>query len=247
MTNVPPCQLSIIIPAYNEAGTIRQALVTTVRYLTGCPGSWEILIVNDGSQDATAAEAAAGAAALAPQQIRLLHHPRNLGKGAAVRTGALASKGAWVLFCDADGATPIEEFGKFLPHLQAGADLVVGSRRITGARVNRHQPWLRQSLGWCYTRLTNLLIAQRVSDITCGFKALQRPAAQAIFARARLTGWSFDAEMFFLARRLGYRVVEVPIVWADQPNTKVRLARATITSLGELLRIRWYALTGRYR
>lgn len=247
MTPAPPCHLSVVIPAYQEGKTIRRALATIVQYLGKQPWSWEILVVNDGSQDATAAEAAAGAAALAPERIRLLHHPRNLGKGAAVRTGVLASAGEWILFCDADGATPIEELGKLLPALERGADLVVGSRRIPGADIQRHQQRLRQVCGRIYTHLTNWLLTSNVSDITCGFKLLRRPAAQAIFQRGRVTGWSFDAELFYLAHLLGYRVVEIPVTWAHQPNTKVRVWRDAVTSFAELLRIRWRALCGQYR
>ena len=243
-----PCNLSVVIPAYNEAHTIYATLMTVARYLAGLPLSWEILIVNDGSQDETAAQVREAAQAwMAPERIRLLEHARNLGKGAAVRTGVLATHGQFILFYDADGATPIEELAKFLPKLQDGADVVVGSRRIPGAQVRKPQPWLRQSLGRIYTGLTNLAVSARVSDITCGFKMLNRSAAQAIFSRMAITGWSFDAELFFLAHRMGYRVVEVPVVWFDQPNTKVRMLRHGITSFCELVRIRWRALTGGYR
>ncbi len=247
MTTAPPCDLSVVVPAYQEAGTIRHPLTTIARYLDTLPWSWEILVVNDGSQDATAAEAEAGAAVLGPQHIRVLHHPHNLGKGAAVRTGVLASAGERILFCDADGATPIEELRKFLPALEHGADLVVGSRRIAGAQIQRHQQRLRQFCGRIYTHLTNCLLTSNVSDITCGFKLFRRPAAQEIFRRGRVTGWSFDAELFYLAHALGYRVVEVPVTWAHQPNTKVRVLRDAVTSFLELLRIRWRALCGQYR
>ena len=239
--------LSVVIPAYNEATTIAATLETVTRYLSGTPWSWEILVVNDGSRDATAAETVRAARALASQQIRLLEHTNNMGKGAAVRTGVLASTGRAVLFYDADGATPVSEVAKCLPYLQAGVDVVAGSRRIAGSAIRRHQPLVRQLLGACYTRLTNWLIAGGISDITCGFKVLRDEAARAIFSRMRITGWSFDAELFYLARRLGYRIAEVPVTWTDQPNTKVRVARDALSAFGELLRIRWTAACGRYR
>ncbi|MBI4227233.1 MAG: glycosyltransferase family 2 protein [Candidatus Omnitrophica bacterium] len=239
--------LSIVIPAYNEAKTIAATLDTVTRYLAGTSRSWEILVVNDGSRDATVAETIRAARALAPRQIRLLEHPHNRGKGAAVRTGVLASTGRFIVFYDADGATPISELANVMPQLERGAAVVTGSRRIAGAAVRRHQPWLRRALGTCYVGLTQRLIGVRVSDITCGFKALRHDAAKAIFARLRTDGWSFDAEMFWLARRLGYDVAEVPITWTDQPNTKVRMGRAVFTSLWELLRIRWAAWRGDHR
>ena len=239
--------LSVVIPAYNEARTIVGTLETIIRYLTDSDWSWEILVVNDGSRDTTAAETVRAARALAPHQIRLLEHPRNLGKGAAVRTGVLASTGRAVLFYDADGATPITELEKCRLPLQQGVDLVTGSRRIAGASVRRSQPWIRRLLGTGYVWLTNGLMGVRVSDITCGFKVLRGEAAHAIFARMQAAGWSFDAELFYLARRLGYRIVEVPVTWTHQPDTKVRLPQDVLASLGELLRIRWRALQGAYR
>ena len=247
MPDTHPCNLSVVIPAFNEQGRIRPALQAITRYLEGLPLSWEIIVVDDGSRDHTAAEAELAIRAMLPEQIRLLRHPRNLGKGASVRTGVLASHGQFVLFCDADGATPIEELGKFLPALQAGADVVAGSRRIAGSQIEQHQRRLRQGMGAVYTSLTNWLVAPGISDITCGFKALRRPAAQAIFGRMQVTGWSFDAELFYLARRFKFQIVEIPVTWCDRPNTKVRLLRDAITSFCELLRIRWRALTGCYR
>ena len=245
MPTPPPCDLSVIIPAYNEQRAIRGAMAAARRYLESLPLSWELLVVDDGSRDRTADEAKQ-AAAEAPENICVLRHPRNFGKGAAVRTGVLASRGQFILFCDADGATPIEEFGKFLPALRDGADIAVGSRRIRGAQIARHQRPIRQALGAGYTRLTNWLVAPGISDITCGFKALRRQAAQAIFPHMCVFGWSFDAELFFLARRMKFRITEIPVTWTDQPNSKVRLGRDAVGSLLELLKIRWRALAGRY-
>lgn len=243
----PRYDISLVIPAYNEARTIRRAIVDAAACLSTLAERWEMVIVNDGSRDATAAEAARGIADVAPRPVRLLEHPVNQGKGAAVRTGVLAAEGRAVAFCDADGATPIAELGPALAALRGGADLVAGSRRIAGASVRRRQPRLRQWCGAIYTRLANWLLVPGVSDVTCGFKALRRAAAQAIFRRMRVPGWSFDAELLFLARRLGYRIVEIPVQWADQPHTKVRVGRDAVRSFQELLAIRWRAWRGGYR
>ena len=193
------CAVSVVIPAFREVETLAAALTTTAHYLESLHRPWEILVVDDGSPDETAAVAEQTAARLAPGHIRVLRHPRNLGKGAAVRTGVLASAGDVVLFCDADGATPIAEFGKLAAALDAGADVAVGSRRVAGANIQRHQPWLRESLGACYTRLANLLVAPGITDITCGFKAFRRAAALDVFSHTSATGWSFDAELFHVA------------------------------------------------
>ncbi|MBI4313195.1 MAG: glycosyltransferase family 2 protein [Candidatus Omnitrophica bacterium] len=239
-------QLSIVIPAYNEAAVIRPALLATAGYLEKQALPWEIIVVNDGSRDATLLEAEKVAADLGKQKVKVLSHPKNRGKGSAVKTGVLAAAGEIVLFCDADGATPIEELARFLPRFKNGADLVVGSRRLSQSQIKQRQRRLRQWMGTVYVRLTRLLIGVRVSDITCGFKALRRPVAQDLFSRMRIEGWSFDAEMFFLARKKGYGVVEMPIQWADRPSTKVRLLKDAARSFGELLKIRLQDSLGKY-
>ena len=241
------CNLTVVIPAYNEGHRIQQALLKNAQYLAALPLSWEMVVVDDGSTDETKAQVKIAERKLAPEPIRFIEHPRNQGKGAAVRTGVLAAHGQYVLFCDADGATPIDELSKFLPELQKGTDVVVGSRRIDGSQIQRHQNSIRQFCGAMYTKITNFLVAPGIADITCGFKALQRQAAKQIFSKMTLNGWSFDAELFFLARYFKLKVVQVPISWSDQPNTKVRVFKDAITSFCELLLIRFRALKGDYR
>lgn len=236
-------QLSVVIPAYNEAAVIRQTVRDVAAFLTASGLTHEILIVDDGSTDGTVAAARELEGAM--PAVHLIQAPHE-GKGGAVKRGALEASGAWLLFMDADHSTRIEEFRKCLPWLREGFELVIGSRKMPGADVRVHQPWLRESMGKIFTALTNLILGTRASDITCGFKSFTAGAAKAVFELQRIPGWGFDAELLFIARRLGCRIKEVPVVWTDDASTKVRLLRDAARSLLELLVIRsgpwrgWY-------
>ncbi len=236
-------QLSVVIPVYNEADVLRQTVREVAAYLTASQLAHEILLVDDGSTDGTPAIARQLARDL--PGVRLIQASHQ-GKGAAVKRGALDAVGAWVLFMDADHSTRIEELRKCLPGLTDGFEVVIGSRKIPGADVRVHQPALREAMGKVFTWLTNTLLGTRVSDITCGFKCFQADAARRIFSLQRLTGWGFDAEILFIARRLGLRITEVPVVWQDHASTKVRLVKDAVGSCLELVRIRLGAWRGHY-
>lgn len=253
MVNPPPAkprtpdpggpQLSVVIPAYNEEAVLAATLEDVIDHLTTAGVSHEVIVADDGSTDRTA-EIVAGTAR-SMSSIRLLPGAHR-GKGAAVKRGMLEARGAWVLFMDADSSTPIEEWKKFEPLLEQGCEVVIGSRRIPGAAIKVHQPRLRETLGVVFTQLSNLLVGGSVSDFTCGFKCFQRAAALRIFALQRLDGWGFDAEILFIARRLGHRIREVPVVWTAAETTKVRMLRDGLRSFTELLTIRLGACRGWY-
>ena len=236
-------ELSVIIPAYNEAAVIGQTVQAVARYLGGQGISYEVLVVDDGSTDDTVRRVHDLMAAV--PSLRLLGASHR-GKGAAVKHGVLAAQGRYVLFMDADYSTRIQEWQQCLPWLQDGYEVVIGSRKMAGATVVKHQSPLREAMGKVFTWLTNELLHTHVTDITCGFKCFRREAAQHLCGLQQMTGWTFDAELLFLARRLGYRLKEVPVMWADDRSTKVRLAADTLRSLTELLRIRWGARRGVY-
>ena len=238
-----PPYLSIVIPAYNEADVIGSTLEAIGRYLAPGGLAHEILVVDDGSTDATP-QLVRWRAAHYPQ-VRLLTFPHQ-GKGGAVRQGVLAAAGRYVLFLDADSSTRIEEWDKLHPWLQQGYDVVIGSRKIAGAQIARRQSSVREFLGKGFTWLTNALLSTRVTDITCGFKAFQHPAARELFGAQRLTGWGFDAEILFLAQRFGYRLKEVPVVWTNDATTNMRLGTDILRSFSELVAVRWHACRGRY-
>ncbi len=236
--------LSIVVPCYNEARRLGASLAAIRAWAAAQDFDVDFVIVDDGSSDGTADLAARE---LAGAAHRILRHARNRGKGAALRTGMTAAGGRFVLLTDADLSTPIDQAGLLLAAHEAGAPVVIGSRKVRGADVTRHQSWLREHMGKVYTWLSNVLICRGVTDFTCGFKSFTNSAAHDIFGRLREDGWAYDTEVLYLARRLGHRVVEVPVSWANDPNTRVNLLRDTVGSALGLVRIRWRALRGTYR
>jgi dolichyl-phosphate beta-glucosyltransferase len=236
--------LSVVIPAYNEELRIGQTLRVIRAYLRQQPFTAEILVVDDGSQDGTAATVNAFAAALPP--IRLLRNGRNRGKGFSVRQGFLHADGEYLLFSDADLSTPIEEVEKLLAALREPCDIAIGSRALPESRVEVHQPRYREYLGRLFNRCVQTFAVPGIQDTQCGFKCFRRETALAICDRMTAEGFGFDVEMLYLARRLGYRVREVPVVWRNSPQSRVRMWQDPVSMLGDLWRIRWNGLRGRY-
>jgi dolichyl-phosphate beta-glucosyltransferase len=242
--SAPTTSLSVVVPAYDEAACIGESLATISRALESSAASCEIVVVDDGSSDDTRARAIR-AAAMLPIPTRVLRCEQNRGKGGALKLGFAATRGERVLFTDADLSTPFEMVWDLLAALDSGADLAIGSRKRDGARVEVHQPWWREAMGKVFTLLVRVLVAE-VSDATCGFKAFRGDVGRELFAALHVEDWSFDAELLHLAERRELRVVELPVIWRDQPGTKVRVLRDALASLRGLLRIRWYALRGAY-
>jgi dolichyl-phosphate beta-glucosyltransferase len=238
-----PLEISVVIPAYNEAAVIGQTVKQVAHYLHEQHLMYEVLVVDDGSMDETVKQVHEMLASL--PSLRLIEASHR-GKGAAVKQGVLAAQGRYVLVMDADLSTPIHEWQRCVPWLQNGHEVVIGSRKMAGATVLKRQPPLREAMGKVFTWLTNRLLGTRVTDITCGFKGFHREAAQRIFRLQRMEGWAFDAEILFLARRLGYRMKEVPVRWVNDESTKVRLVMDACRSLKELLAIRVGAWKGWY-
>ena len=242
--NAGTISFSLVIPAYNEAERIPATLAEIIEYLDKQRYRSEIVVVDDGSSDRTF-EAVQEVAAKSPVEIRLLRYERNTGKGHALKVGFEAARGERIGFSDADLSTPIEELSRLLAELDRGFDVVIGTRKKAGARIAVPQPWYREWMGSVYTYIVRFLIAN-VSDVTCGFKVYSGAPGRDLFSRVRIFDWSFDAELLLLARRLGYRIEEVPVQWHDEEGTKVRLGRDVLASLGNLLRIRWNGLRGKY-
>jgi len=203
-------ELSVVVPAYNEAGRLGPSLEKALAYLERRGGSFEVLVVDDGSADGTGA----AASAYAGRGVRLLVHARNRGKGAALRTGVLASAGEAVLLSDADFSTPIEELPKLERRL-GEAELVLGSRAVPGAELRERQPFYRELMGKTFNRLIRLLGVRGLHDTQCGFKLLRGRVGRELFAAMTIDGFAYDVEMVWLAQRRGYRVVEVGVVWAN--------------------------------
>jgi dolichyl-phosphate beta-glucosyltransferase len=239
-----PIELSVVIPAYNESARISQTLQKIRDYLEGRPGRFEIIVADDGSRDGTAERAVA--ARPEDPNLRVLALGRNQGKGAAVRAGVQAARGRRVLFSDADLSTPIEDLEVLERALDDGAAVAIGSRALRDSRVMVRQPWHRQTMGKVFNLLVQVLALPGIHDSQCGFKLFRQAEAQRLFGAQRLSGFSFDVEILFLARKFGFRVAEVPVSWYDSPASRVDPVLDSARMLRDLFRIRWDWLRGRY-
>jgi dolichyl-phosphate beta-glucosyltransferase len=235
---------SIVIPAYNEGTRLGATLEKVLGYVRAQGWNAEVIVVNDGSRDNTA-ELVRGFAAKHPV-LRLVENPGNRGKGYAVRNGMLNARGEVVLFSDADMSSPIEEMPKLLAALAAGADIAIGSRWLRAELQTQRQSAIRQLLGRIFNGLNRIILGLRFKDTQCGFKAFTRRAAQTILPLQRIERWGFDPEILFLARKFGFRVEEVAVVWGHSGDTRIHPLLDGARMFQEMLRIRWYDLTGKY-
>lgn len=233
--------LSYVVPAYNEEERLGASLQKLIAYAAEQPYAVEIIVVDDGSTDRTA-EIARAAIEDMPDgvTVRVIQHEVNQGKGAAVRTGALAATGDVVLYLDADLSTAPEETQKLLDAFAPGVAIAIGSRiRPEGGDMRASQPAWRRIGGRMFKVARMRLLLSDVEDTQCGFKAFSRDAAQAIFSRQRLDGWAFDAELLYLAGKLGYQVVQVPVEWHHVEGSRFQLgAGSAYREVRDLLRIR---------
>ena len=234
--------LSYVVPAYNEEQRLGDSLAKLIAYSAAQPFAVEIIVVDDGSADRTA-EIATEAIANLPDGVtaNVIQHEVNRGKGAAVRTGALAASSDVVLYLDADLATQPDQTPKLLAALSSGADVAIGSRiRPEGGDMRASQPAWRRVGGRLFALLRRRLLLSDIEDTQCGFKAFSRAAAQAIFSCQQLDGWAFDAELLYLAHRLGYKVVQVPIEWRHVEGSRFKLgAGSAYREVRDLVRVRW--------
>ncbi len=235
---------SIVIPAYNEGQRLAPTLETVLAYVHQQGWDAEVIVVNDGSRDNTA-EIVRSFAAKDPM-LRLVENPGNRGKGYAVRNGILNARGEIVLFSDADLSSPIEEMPKLLQALEAGADIAIGSRWLKAELQTTRQSLHRQLFGRIFNGLNRVILGLGFADTQCGFKAFTRRAAQRILPLQRIERWGFDPEILFLARKFGFRVVEVPVRWGHVGGTRINPLIDGARMFQEMLRIRWNDLTGKY-
>jgi dolichyl-phosphate beta-glucosyltransferase len=235
---------SIVIPAYNESARIRPTLDEILRHVQEQAWDAELLVVNDGSRDDTA-QIVREYGKLHPQ-VLLLENPGNRGKGYSVRNGMLHARGEIYLFTDADLSSPITEARKLFDALAAGADIAIGSRWLRSELQTERQSLLRQAFGRIFNLVLRVILGLHFADTQCGFKAFRREAAQRIFPLQKIERWGFDPEILFLARRAGLRVDEVPVVWAHAEGTRLQPFRDGMRMFTEVLRIRWYAMSGQY-
>ena len=227
------CDISVIIPAYNEAERLGSTLGQAVDYLSRRGYSYELLVVDDGSRDRTV-EVAEG---FAGNGVRVIRHETNRGKGAAIKTGLLASTGERVLLSDADASTPITELEK-LERWLPEAPVVLGSRAVAGADIRQHQPFYRELMGKTFNLIIRILGVRGLADTQCGFKLLEGDVAREVGAELSIDGFAYDVELVWLARRKGHRVVEVGVVWVDSPDSRVDPIRSSLAMLRDVIRMR---------
>lgn len=231
-----PVRWSIVIPAFNEAARLPRYLEDVVGHFDGRGEPYEVLVVDDGSTDGT--PEVIEAFARDHPSVRAVRLPENQGKGAAVRAGMRAATGECRLFADADGATPIAEVKRLEPALAAGADIVIGSRVLVDPGVAAITRPHRVIAGRVFNWLVARLGLRGVADSQCGFKAFRGAAADDLFARLTTRGFGFDVELLLLAQARGYRIVEVPVNWADQPGSKVGVLKDGPRMLAQIVKAR---------
>jgi len=240
---LPSPTYSIVIPAYNESARIGATLEKVLASIAQRGWNAEVIVVNDGSRDSTVEIVRC---AERNPALRLIENPGNRGKGYSVRNGMLNAHGEILLFSDADLSSPIEEASKLVNAISAGADIAIGSRWLRSELQTERQPLYRQLFGRVFNLMLRVTLGLKYSDTQCGFKAFTRRAAQTIFPLQRIERWGFDPELLFLANKFGFKVAEVPVKWAHSEGTRISPLRDGIRMFAEMLKIRWYAFSGKY-
>lgn len=230
-------KLSVIIPAYNEAERLPATIDAAYKWLAEhIEGGFEIIVVDDGSRDTTV-RVTHEMISRRPH-LKVLEQPENRGKGAAVRRGMLEAVGEVRLFMDADHSTHIRETEKVFAAIEAGAEMIIASRQHPESDISVSQSWLREHMGKSFNFIMRSIVGLEMQDTQCGFKAFTAKAAEAIFSRQKLEGFSFDVELLFLASKLGFKVVEIPVEWINEPNSRVRMLADPALMFADVLRIR---------
>jgi dolichyl-phosphate beta-glucosyltransferase len=237
--------LSIVIPAYNEEKRIPKTLEAIDDYLRKQSYDYEILVVNDGSKDGTA-EAVRGMEAVI-QNLKLVDNKINQGKGAVVRQGILEAQGEYRLFTDADNSTSVNQIEKMWPEFEAGYSIVIGSRDVKGAVLDPPQPFLRNAiLGEGFKLYRKIIIGLwKIQDTQCGFKCFKASAAEKIFPRCKINRFAFDPEILAVAKKLGFKIKEIPIYWKNDLESTVK-ASSMVKMAIDLLKIKWNLIKGIY-
>lgn len=235
--------LSIIIPAYNEESRLPDTLERIASYIQSCDRETEVLVVDDGSGDGTAA--VAEYFQIRVPTLRVLSNDVNRGKGYSVRHGIQEARGRVVLFTDADLSAPIEEAGKLIEALEKN-DIAIGSRAMDRTLISVHESRFREFAGIIFNKIVRLILWLPFVDTQCGFKAFRRERCGIIFEQQTIERFGFDPELLYLARHHGLRAIEIPVRWAHSPATKVSMLRDSMQMFLDVFTIRWNSLTGRY-
>ena len=236
--------ISIVIPAYNESARIEATLERVLQCVDNCGWDAEVLVVDDGSSDDTTE--VVGRWAQRHHRLHLIKNGGNRGKGYSVRNGLLQAAGEIVMFTDADLSAPMEEAERLFAAIDAGADVAIGSRWLDKQRQTNHQPLYRRFFGRCFNKLTRVVMGLPFKDTQCGFKAFRREAAQVICRLQTIERWGFDPEILFIARKLKFRIDEVPVTWGHDERSRISYLRDGMKMLEEMAEIRINSFRGRY-
>lgn len=237
-------ELSLIIPLYNENDRLRKGLITLNQFAKHIPYTWELLLIDDGSRIVTSDIVSEMKQSTKNLPLTLYRLSQNKGKGAAIAEGMKRAKGKYIVFCDIDFSVPPEAIIEIVQALET-VDIAIASRRLASSTIVLHQPFLREFSGRIFTFLSNTLFTLHLADATCGCKGFKAEVGKDLFRRMRVMRWVFDTEILFLARKKGYSIAEVPVSWSHSKETRVK-PWDMVQSLFDLLRIKWYWLTGMY-
>ncbi len=237
-------KLSVIVPCYNEEKRFKEGSAHFLSYLNKQKYKWELIFVNDGSKDKTIS--------LIKQlkkrnnNIKIVTYAKNHGKGYAIVQGVNKAKGQIIIFSDLDHSVSIDTIESFFKYFQKGFQIVIGSRRVKGAKFLKRQPPIRELLGRGFTLLVRVLIDFKIKDATCGFKAFKLNIAKNSFNKIKIYDWAFDAEILFLCKKYNYKLAQAPVAWRDAKGTKVSIGKDILRSLGGLIKIRINDLQKKY-
>jgi dolichyl-phosphate beta-glucosyltransferase len=236
--------ITFVIPVYNEEKRIKKTITALKKGFRFSDLKLEqVIFVNDGSIDNTVKiiqSVKKEIEAKLKAEIIIITYKRNRGKGYAIRKGMLLSKSDYTLMFDVDMSTPLNQLKTFIPLIKKDIDVIIGTRKNGQATVVKHQPLYREILGKGFTLLTNFILNTKFTDFTCGFKAFSRYAKNRIFEKAVIQRWAYDAEILYLAKKMNLQIVEVPVLWKNDPATKVKLSKDLIQTLFDLIKIRLY-------
>lgn len=233
-----PLMISIVIPAYNEKKRIEGSLAETCAYMNDFGMEYEIIVIDDGSSDGTGRIVERIAKDV--RNVRLVRYDKNRGKGHALRTGVLVTKGDFVLVMDADLSTPMDELRKLMPYLSDGEfDIAIGSRALALSDIIKKQPWWRRGMGKTFNKIVKALVIGGFSDTQCGFKLFKGESARSLFGEAKIDRFAYDVEILALATKKEYRIKEVPIRWINSPESRVDPVKDSLQMLADLVRIRF--------
>jgi len=229
-------EISIVIPAYNEEKRIGKTLERVYEYFKKKKTEFEIIVVDDGSNDRTVEIVEKFSSD--KKEIRILKHEKNMGKGKAVKTGILDAKGNLILFTDADLSTPIEEFEKLKKKIENGYDIAIGSRALKGSKIVIPQPFYRRIIGRIFPLLVRLIVIKDFKDTQCGFKLFKKEVAKKIFSQLKTEGFAFDVEVLARGKKENFKIAEVGVLWYNSPESKVSILKSPFKMFLELNRIK---------